>query len=82
MLCKILSKCIHLLLYWNVLSFYSDGYCFLISFHVVAILQAFGLAIIIVVDPSSTPFFHFGYLVVNFFSRKFYFSFFLTPLAY
>ena len=37
-----------------VLSFYSNGY---FSFHVADKLQAFGLAIITVVDPSSTPFF-------------------------
>ena len=39
----------------SVLSSYSDGYIF--SFHVVDKLQAFGLAIITVVDLSSTPFF-------------------------
>ena len=39
----------------SVLSFYSDGYYF--SFHVVDILQSFVLAIVTVVDPSSTPFF-------------------------
>ena len=39
----------------SVLSFYSDGYIFFL--HVVDKLQAFGLAIISIVDPSSTPFF-------------------------
>ena len=39
----------------SVLSFYSDGYYF--SFHGVDILQSFGLAMITVVDPNSTPFF-------------------------
>ena len=39
----------------SVLSFSSDGYYF--SLHVVDILQSFGLAIVTVVDPSSTPFF-------------------------
>ena len=38
-----------------VLSFYSDEYYF--SLDVVDILQSFGLAIVTVVDPSSTPFF-------------------------
>ena len=39
----------------TVLSFFSDGYYF--SFHVVDVLQSFGLAVVTVVDPSSTPFF-------------------------
>ena len=47
----------------SVLSFYSDIYYF--SCHVVDILKSFGLAVVTVVDPSSTPFSHFGYLVVN-----------------
>ena len=51
----------------SVLSFYGDRYYF--SYHVVDILQAFGLAVITVVDASSTPFFHFGYVVVNFLSQ-------------
>ena len=51
----------------SVLSFYSDRYYF--SCHVVDILQSFGLAVVTVVDPSSTPFSHFGYLVVNFLSQ-------------
>ena len=48
----------------SVLSFYSDGYYF--SFHVVDILQSFGLLWWILVVP---PFSHFGYLVINFFSQ-------------
>jgi len=39
----------------SVLSFYSDGYYF--SLHVVDILQSFWLAIVTVMDPSSTPLF-------------------------
>ena len=39
----------------TVLSFFSDGYYF--SFHFVDVLQSFGLAVVTVVDPSSTPFF-------------------------
>ena len=39
----------------SVLSFYSDKYIFF--FYVVDKLQAFGLAIITAMDPSSTPFF-------------------------
>ena len=63
----------------SVLSFYSDGYYFF--FDLVDILQSFGLAIVTVVDPSGTPFPHFGYLVVNFFSGKFNF-FVSTPFAH
>ena len=58
-----MDKCIHIKSFYyigmvisiSVLSFYSDGYYF--SLHVVDILQSFGLAIVTVVDPSSTPFF-------------------------
>ena len=61
----------------SVLSFYSDGYYF--SFHVVDILQSFGLLWWILVVP---PFSHFGYLVVNILSQVNFFSFVSTPFAH
>ena len=65
----------------SVLSFYSDGYDF--SFHVVDILQSFGLAIVTVVDPSSTHFFPLWISCSLFFiSGKFYFSFVSNPFAH